>query len=96
MTKTSTTNFLFKRVSIRRDGKVVRNVLTKLLLSEIKQGRLRKGDEISADEVHWVRLDRHFQLSKFFLTDSSKPNNLPSDFDQNLSELSEILKDLNQ
>ena len=68
MTKASTlhTKLLYKRVSIRRSGKIVRGVLTQSLVAEIKDGRLKKDDEISADEKNWVRLDHHYQLSKYF------------------------------
>ena len=76
---------------------MVRNVLTQSLVSEIRQGRLKECDEISADEKCWVRLDQHYQLAKFF---PAKPlsisENLPSDMKQRLTELSEMLKDLNQ
>ena len=95
--KTSVPQLLHKRVSIRRSGKVVRGVLTQSLVSEIRQGRLKENDEISADEKCWVRLDRHYQLSKFFVARPlSPPEDLPSDLDQSLTELSKILKDINQ
>ena len=95
MAKASDPKALYKRVSIRRSGKVVRDVLTQSLVSEIKQGRLKEDDEISADEKCWVRLDRHYQLAKFFPTEpSSTSDNLPPDMDQRLTELSKMLKDL--
>ena len=97
MTKTSIPQLLHKRVSIRRSGKVVRDVLTQSLVSEIRQGRLKENDEISADEKCWVRLDRHHQLARFFLTGASSNSKNPTpDMDQCLMELSEMLKDLNQ
>ena len=97
MTKASTSQFIHKRVSIRRSGKVVRNVLTHSLISEIRQGRLKEDDEISADEKLWVRLDRHYQLSRFFnAKQSSADESLPPDTDQRLTELSKMLRDLNQ
>ena len=97
MTKASIPQLLHKRVSIRRSGKVVRDVLTQSLVSEIKQGRLKEDDEISADEKYWVRLDRHYQLAKFFSAKSSSTSkNLPPGVGQRLTELSEMLKDLNK
>lgn len=97
MTKASITQLLHKRVSIRRSGKIVRDVLAQSLVDEIKQGRLKGDDEISADEKNWVKLNQHCQLASFFsseLTPSSKTI-LPK-IDQRLTELSEMLKDLNQ
>jgi hypothetical protein len=97
MTKASIPQLLHKRVSIRRSGKVVRDVLTQSLVFEIRQGRLKEDDEISADEKFWVRLDRHYQLARLFSTKlSSTSEGLPSDMEQRLNELSEMLKDLNQ
>ena len=97
MTKASIPQVLHKHVSIRRSGKVVRDVLTQSLVSEIKQGRLKETDEISADEKYWVRLDQHFQLAKFFSQKScSNLETLPIGIKQNLTELSKLLKDLNE
>ena len=95
MAKISTTQILHRHVSIRRSGRVLRNVLTQLLISEIKQGRLKKDDEISADEKNWVRLDQHSQLASYFLTEKpSSSEDLPPDVEKRLSELSQMLKDL--
>ena len=97
MTKGSIPQLLHKRVSIRRSGKMIRGVLTRSLVSEIRQGRLKRDDEISADERCWVRLDRHYQLARFFSAESaSNSGNLPPDMEHRLTELSEMLKDLNQ
>ena len=73
MAKVSTPHILHRHVSIRRSGRVVRNVLTQSLISDIKQGRLKKDDEISADEKNWVRLDRHYQLASYFPTKTHLP-----------------------
>ena len=95
MAKVSTPHILHRYVSIRRSGRVVRNVLTQSLISDIKQGRLKKDDEISADEKNWVRLDRHYQLASYFLTQNpSSSGDLPSDVEKHLSELSQMLKEL--
>ena len=95
MAKVSTPHILHRHVSIRRSGRVVRNVLTQSLISDIKQGRLKKDDEISADEKNWVRLDQHSQLASYFPTKTSSSSvDLPSDIEKRLSELSQMLKDL--
>ena len=95
MAKVSTPHILHRHVSIRRSGRVVRNVLTQSLISDIKQGRLKKDDEISADEKNWVRLDRHYQLASYFPTQNpSSSEDLPSDVKKHLSELSQMLKEL--
>ena len=95
MAKVSTPHILHRHVSIRRSGRVVRNVLTQSLISDIKQGRLKKDDEISADEKNWVRLDRHYQLASYFPTqNSSSSEDLPPDMEKHLSELSQMLKEL--
>ena len=95
MAKVSTSHILHRYVSVRRSGRVVRNVLTQSLISDIMQGRLKKDDEISADEKSWVRLDRHYQLASYFSTqNSSSPEDLPPDVEKHLSELSQMLKEL--
>ena len=95
MTKVSTPHILHRHVSIRRSGRVVRNVLTQSLISDIQQGRLKKDDEISADEKNWVRLDRHYQLASYFPTNNpSCSEDLPPDMEKHLSELSQMLKEL--
>ena len=95
MAKGSIPKILHKHVSIRRSGRVLRNVLTQSLISNIKQGKLQKDDEISADEKNWVRLDQHYQLSDYFPTEKlSSSQDLPPNMEKHLSELSKMLKDL--
>lgn len=95
MTRVPISQTLHRHVSIRRSGKVLRNVLAQSLVSEIKQGRLKKDDEISADEKKWVRLDQHSQLASYFpIKTPSSSVNLPPDMEKRLSELSQMLKDL--
>jgi len=95
MAKVPTSHILHRHVSIRRLGRVVRNVLTQSLISDIKQGRLKKDDEISADEKNWVRLDRHYQLASYFpIKNLSRSEDLPPDMEKHLSELSQMLKEL--
>ena len=95
MAKESIPKILHRHVSIRRSGRVLRNVLTQSLVSNIKQGKLQKDDEISADEKNWVRLDQHYQLSDYFPTQKlSSSQDLPPDMEKHLFELSKMLKDL--
>ena len=90
MAKTSTPQVLHRHVSIRRSGKVLRNVLAQSLISNIKGGRLKKNDEISADEKNWVRLDQHSQLAIYFSTKTpSSSEDLPPDVEKRLSEVSQ-------
>ncbi|KMP12351.1 hypothetical protein UZ36_01190 [Candidatus Nitromaritima sp. SCGC AAA799-C22] len=97
MTETSIPKILHARVSIRREGKIARNVSSQSLVSRIKEGRLRGTDEISADEKRWVRLDRHHQLARYFSSESSSPAiSSPSGVEDQLAELSVLLKELNQ
>ena len=95
MSKMQASQILHRNVSIRRSGRVIRNVLTQSLISEIRKGRLEKDDEISADEKNWVRLDQHSQLAIYFPTKTpSSSEDLPPDVEKRLSELSQMLKDL--
>ena len=95
MAKISTPQVLHRHVSIRRSGKVLRNVLAQSLISNIREGRLKKDDEISADEKNWVRLDQHSQLAIYFPSQTpSSSEDLPPDVEKRLSELSQMLKDL--
>ena len=95
MDKTQTSQILHRNVSIRRSGRVVRNVLSQSLISEIRQGRLQKDDEISADEKSWVRLDQHSQLARYFPNSNpSSSKDLPPNMEKCLTDLSQMLKDL--
>ena len=95
MAQISTPQVLHRHVSIRRSGKVLRNVLAQSLFSNIREGRLKKDDEISADEKNWVRLDQHSQLAIYFPTKNpSSSEDLPPDVEKRLSEVSQMLKDL--
>ena len=95
MAKIPTPQVLHRHVSIRRSGKVLRNVSAQSLISNIREGRLKKDDEISADEKNWVRLDQHSQLAIYFPTKTpSSSEDLPPDVEKRLSGLSQMLKDL--
>ena len=62
MAKESTPHILHKYVSIRRSGRVVRNVLTQSLISDIKQGRLKKDDEILTTNHEYGALDKTWKF----------------------------------
>lgn len=55
-----------QEVMVRQAGAKIRQIQVSLLVSEIKQGKLQKSDEISTDGKKWILLGRHSQLSKFF------------------------------
>ena len=95
MAKVSTPHILHRHCLLYTSPSPRRNVLTQSLISDIKQGRLKKDDEISADEKNWVRLDRHYQLASYFSTKNpSSSGDLPPDVEKHLSELSQMLKEL--
>ena len=70
-------------------------MMAHLLIPGIKQGKLKKDDEISTDEKTWVRLDQHSQLASYFsIEDLPSESSLPLDLNHKLLELSKMLKDL--
>jgi len=67
------------------------------------------SDEISGDGKSWVRVDRHYQLSKFFSAEGNENNTAsqngnvdlessesPPNIESNLQEVAELLKDINK
>ena len=67
------------------------------------------SDEISGDGKSWVRVDRHYQLSKFFSEEGNENNTAsqnvnvdlefsesPPNIENNLQEVAELLKDINK
>lgn len=61
-------------VMLRSKGTVQKNYPVKLLVSNIKNGKLSGGEEISLDENRWVRLDRHPQLVGYFQGSADSPS----------------------
>lgn len=66
------------------------------------------SDEISGDGKSWVRVDSHYQLSKFFSAEDNESNTAnqsgnvdlefsesPPNIENNLQEVAELLKDIN-
>ncbi|MFQ5482765.1 MAG: hypothetical protein ACE5ER_08395 [Nitrospinaceae bacterium] len=84
---------LIQQVLVRRDGTVLGEYLTRDLVSEIREGRLLPADEFSGDGDHWIRFDRHHQLSRLF--EHQTGPHLPG-LDRKLETLASLLRDLNQ
>tara|TARA_Y100001960_G_scaffold139442_1_gene147646 strand:+ start:645 stop:965 length:321 start_codon:yes stop_codon:yes gene_type:complete len=63
-----------KFVMIRRGSIITPNVSTQKLVSFIRKRALLGADEISSDGKKWIRVDRHYQLKKFFSNEDSQTN----------------------
>ena len=100
-----------KLVMIRRGVITAPNVPTQKLVSFIRKRVLLGADEISSDGENWVRVDRHYQLRKFFSNEDSQANVLetindlsrevetsasPSDLENDFQEVVNLLRDINQ
>ena len=59
---------------IRRGAITTPNVPTQKLVSFIRKRALLGADEISSDGKKWIRVDRHYQLRKFFSNGDSQTN----------------------
>lgn len=93
---------------VRRGSVTIPSVPTQKLRTFIRKRALLGSDEISGDGKSWVRVDRHYQLSKFF-TDEGHENNAasqntnndpefstsPPNIKNNLQEVADLLKDIN-
>ena len=99
-----------KMVMIRRGTSKVSNVSSANLITFIRKKVLFGTDELSGDGNSWIRVDRHYQLRKYFLSneetvsgfsvDSESDSSVnikhpPSDFKDNLKEMANLLKDIN-
>jgi len=99
-----------KLVMVRRGAITIPSVPTQKLQTFIRKRALLGSDEISGDGKSWVRVDRHYQLSKFFLNEgqgtivSAQEQGLnevlefvetPPDFENNLKQAADLLKDIN-
>ena len=76
-----------KMVMIRRDSITFHSVPVQQLFTFIRKKVLLGADEISGDGKSWVRVDRHYQLRKFFSNEDNGGNFLESE--PNLSEENE-------
>jgi len=100
-----------KIVMIRRGQSNVSNVASQNLITFIRKKVLLGSDELSGDGKNWIRVDRHSQLRKYFLSQEeggpkliqSIPDNEaqadeflpPPGLTNNLEELADLLKDIN-
>ena len=76
-----------KMVMIRRGSITFHSVPVQQLFTFIRKKVLLGADEISGDGKSWVRVDRHYQLRKFFSNEDNGSNFLESE--TNLSEENE-------
>ena len=62
-----------KLVMIRRGETKVTNVSSQNLITFIRRKVLLGTDELSGDGKNWIRVDRHYQLRKYFPSDGEGP-----------------------
>ena len=62
-----------KLVMIRRGETKVTNVSSQNLITFIRRKVLLGTDELSGDGKNWIRVDRHYQLLKYFPSDEEGP-----------------------
>lgn len=91
MTSLSGKPRLIQKVRLRRNGQPLREVSTRSLILEIRNGTLQSTDEFSGDGLHWIPLGNHHQLSRYFK--SPEP---ASPMDQQLGQLAQMLDDINK
>ncbi|MEK9629528.1 MAG: hypothetical protein VW455_10975 [Nitrospinota bacterium] len=98
-------------VMVRRGTITVPSVPTQKLKTFIRKKALLGSDEISGDGKSWVRVDRHYQLRKYFLDDNPETSlsaheqgegeefevsERPPDFENKLQQVADLLKDINE
>jgi hypothetical protein len=97
-----------KVVMVRRGSVTIPSVPTQKLRTFIRKRALLGSDEISGDGESWVRVDRHYQLSKLFSAEINENNTAgqnantdpefsksPPNIKNNLQEVADLLKDIN-
>lgn len=99
-----------KVVMIRRGTNQVTNVPTENLITFIRKKALLGTDELSGDGSNWIRVDRHYQLRKYFLSnekgdlgeavnllpDDNTKLNPPPGLKNDLEEMAGLLKEINE
>tara|TARA_Y100001960_G_C14323450_1_gene656551 strand:- start:307 stop:618 length:312 start_codon:yes stop_codon:yes gene_type:complete len=97
-----------KIVMIRRGQSEVSNVASENLITFIRKKLLLGTDEISGDGKDWIRVDRHYQLRKYFQINSTRKNQKiavrndmetsvpPLGLTSKLEKLADLLNDINQ
>jgi hypothetical protein len=90
-----------KLVMIRRGESKVSNIPSENLITFIRKRALLGTDELSGDGKNWIRVDRHYQLQKYFPIDDEgqgaqvEAGELSPDLKGNLEEVADLLKDIN-
>ena len=97
-----------KVVMVRRGNSKVSDVPAENLVTFIRRNILLGSDELSGDGKSWVRVDRHYQLRKYFASDDQekagtqdKPDSddsspaPPPGLKDDLEEMASLLKDIN-
>jgi len=101
-----------KLVMIRRGNIKVADVPSENLVTFIKKNILFGTDELSGDGKSWIRVDRHYQLSKYFKINQKKKAlpavqeiscsydsvhlNPPPSLKDDLEKMARLLKDINE
>jgi hypothetical protein len=97
-----------KIVRIRRGLSEVSNVASENLITFIRKKLLLGTDELSGDGKDWVRVDRHYQLRKYFQSNDDEKRSkvsvqddlealiAPPGLTSNLEELADLLNDINK
>ena len=99
-----------KIVMVRRGSGNILRVPTQKLKTFIRKRALLGTDEISGDGSNWVQIDHHHQLRKFFskndqenttqikkqeLEDELEVSEISEDIENNLRQVSDLLKEIN-
>jgi hypothetical protein len=100
-----------KVVMIRRGNSNISDVPADNLITFIRKNILLGTDELSGDGKSWVRVDQHYQLRKYFLSnekeealvvsqnksgsDNPEPFKPPPSLKNELEEMASLLKDIN-
>ncbi len=100
-----------KVVMIRRGNSKVSDVPAENLITFIRKNMLLGTDELSGDGKSWIRVDRHYQLRKYFSSDEKEEAilgehdtsnsgdttqlNPPPGLNNDFEEVASLLKDIN-
>ena len=99
-----------KVVMVRRGPITFRSVPVQQLFAFIRKKALLGADEISEDGKNWIRVDRHYQLRKFFSNEDDGINFLESEpnlsgenenfetqanLENQFQEVADLLKEIN-
>ena len=101
-----------KMVMVRRGVGNILSVPTQKLKTFIRKKALLGTDEISGDGSNWIQIDRHYQLRKLFSTTNAQENithikkqglgdelevsEITEETKNNLRQVSDLLKEINE